>query len=75
MTHLCWTQVQCGNTNGPKENQDLAFWNFDLFWTISNSKLSSFFFVMINSGKQLTTLLVMGRRMPICQNIVRGRRD
>ena len=75
MTRLCWTQVQRGNTNGPKETQDLAFGILICFGPFLIRNCKSLFFVQIDSGKQLTTLLVMGRRMPICQNIVRGRRD
>ena len=75
MTRLCWAQVQCGNTNGPKETQDLAFGILICFGPFLTQICKSFFFVKTDSGKQLTTLLVMGRRMPIRQNIVRGRRD
>ena len=66
------------NVATPMVQRKIKTWLFGILicfgpFVIQNCK--SFFFVQIDSGKQLTTLLVMGRRMPICQNIVRGRRD
>lgn len=85
MTRLCWTQVE-GNTNGSPHNFQrkgkICFFQYrpltSTYEPFSPLQFDLFSLVLIDSGNQLTTLLVIRltvkirRNLSKCQNIVRA---